>query len=127
MTGASKDISPLRNSRKIPQFAPNFSIYLQTPNVVCLYSENRKFFLHGELYSALAAAIGRGGNSFRDIARELDKHFPSDKVDEALKRVVEHRYVVSTSRSSRSTAAAYWASLGLPPELSETNLKKTPV
>ena len=32
-----------------------------------------------------------------------------------------------TSPSSGSAAAAYWASLGLQPEFSEANLKKTPI
>jgi oxazoline/thiazoline synthase len=128
MTGTSRTISSaLRNSKKVPQFAPNFTVYVQAPNVVCLYSESRKFFLHGELYCALATAIGQGGRSFHALARELDQRFPSDKVDEALKRLVERRYVVSTSPSSDSLAAAYWASLGLPPEFSEANLKKTSV
>ena len=39
------------------QFAPNFSVYVLPPDVVCLYSEDRKFFLHGELYCALASAM----------------------------------------------------------------------
>jgi len=127
MTGTSGKITTLRRSKKIPQFAPNFTVYVQTPDVVCLYSENRKFFLHGELYCALASAIGKGKQSFRELARELDRHFPSDNVDEALKRLVERGYVVPTSPSSGSAVAAYWASLGLPPEFSEANLKKTSV
>jgi bacteriocin biosynthesis cyclodehydratase domain-containing protein len=127
MTGASKNISALLNSKKIPQFAPNLSVYVQAPNVVCLYSETRKFFLHGELYCALAAVIGKGGHSFRELAHELERQFPPDKIEEALKRLVERRYIVSTSPSSDSLAAAYWASLGLLPEFSETNLKKTSV
>src|SRR5262249_52351632 len=127
MTGASRTISALRNSKKVPQFAPNFTVYVQAPNVVCLYSETRKFFLHGELYCALATAIAKGGHSFSELARELGRRFPSDKVEEALPRLVERRYVVSTSSSSDSLAAAYWASLGLPSELSEANLKKTSV
>jgi hypothetical protein len=59
MTGASRNISALRNSKKIPQFAPNLSVYVQAPNVVCLYSETRKFFLHGELYCAPATPRSR--------------------------------------------------------------------
>src|SRR4051812_46335642 len=39
------------------QFAPNFAAYLLPPDVVCFYSEDRKFFLHGELYCALVSAI----------------------------------------------------------------------
>src|SRR6185369_3746096 len=127
MTGVSRKIFTLRGSKKIPQFAANFTVYVQTPNVVCLYSENRKFFLHGELYCALASAIGKGKQSFRELARELDRHFPSESVDEALKRLVERCYVVPTSPTSGSAAAAYWASLGLPPEISEANLKRTSV
>ena len=45
-------------SSNVLRFAPNFSIYVLPPDVVCLYSEDRKFFLHGELYCALASAIG---------------------------------------------------------------------
>ena len=49
-----------RDSKDVPQFAPNFTVYVLPPDVVCLYSEDRKFFLHGELYCALASAIGAG-------------------------------------------------------------------
>src|SRR6201997_1428801 len=114
----------LRNSKQVPQFAPNFTVYVQSPNVVCLYSEDRKFFLHGELYCALASAIGKGGKSFREIARTLDKNFPSGKVDEALKRLVDRGYILPKSRSSNGTVAAYWASLGLQPACAEKNLHK---
>ena len=37
-------------SKDVLQFAPNFTAYVLPPDVVCLYSEDRKFFLHGELY-----------------------------------------------------------------------------
>jgi bacteriocin biosynthesis cyclodehydratase domain-containing protein len=127
MTTGFGSISALLNSKKIPQFAPNFSVYVQAPDVVCLYSETRKFFLHGELYCALATAISKGGPSFRELAQELGQKFPPDKVNEALKRLVERRYIVTKSPSSGSPAAAYWASFGLPPALSEANLKKTTV
>ncbi len=52
-----------RPDKDILQFAPNFTVYVLPPDVVCLYSEDRKFFLHGELYCALASAIGKGGKS----------------------------------------------------------------
>ena len=116
--------SPSRDSsRDIPHFAPNFSVYVLPPDVVCLYSENRKFFLHGELYCALASAISKGGKSFAELIRDLEKTFPSDKVKEALGRLVERRYIMSASRSSQGIVAGYWASLGLPPEAAERNLK----
>src|SRR5499427_2557660 len=106
------------------RFAPNFSVYVLPPDVVCLYSEDRKFFLHGELYCALATAIG-AGKSVGEIVRVLGKKFPSDKIHEALKRLLDRRYVGPKRRSSADDApAAYWASLGMPPGIAEQNLRK---
>src|ERR1700722_6890532 len=110
------------DSKDVPQFAPNFTVYVLPPDVVCLYSEDRKFFLHGELYCALASAIG-AGKSFGQIVRGLEKKFPSDKIHEALRRLIERRYVVPASRSTAGAAAAYWASLGLSPETAAKNLQ----
>src|SRR5438552_16256944 len=106
----------------ILQFAPNFTAYVLPPDVVCLYSEDRKFFLHGELYCALAAAIGKSGKSASDLTREFAKNFPPDKIEEALKRLIERRYVIPVSPSSDGTVAGYWASLGLPSEMAERTL-----
>jgi oxazoline/thiazoline synthase len=110
-------------SKHIPQFAPNFSVYLLPPDTVCLYSEDRKFFLHGELYCALASLIGKGGKSFAELARELDRKFPPDKIDEAFKRLLDRRFILLSSPSSEGVVAAYWASLGLSPETAEANLQ----
>src|SRR5438876_7995447 len=110
-TAGSRTAAKRQASQDALQFAPNFTAYVLPGDVVCLYSEDRKFFLHGELYCALASAIGKGGKSFRQLAGELEKKFPSDKVDEALKRLLDRRFVVSTARASLNTAAAYWASL----------------
>ena len=54
------------------QFAPNFSVYVLPNDVVCLYSEHRKFFLHGQLYAALAITINTG-KRFDRIVRELSR------------------------------------------------------
>ena len=126
-TNDRKNSLLLRNSKDVPQFAPNFSVYLLPPDAVCLYSEDRKFFLHGELYCALASAMGNGGRSFRDLFRELERNFPSDKIQEAFTRLLDRRYIVQTSRFSKGAAAAYWASLGLPVEMAEKNLQKCAV
>jgi oxazoline/thiazoline synthase len=112
------------NTKDVPQFAPNFTVYVLQPDVVCLYSEDRKFFLHGELYCALASAIGAGGKSVREIVRGLEHDFPTDKIHEALKRLFDRRHIVSASRSSAGVVAAYWASLGLSPETAARNLQK---
>ncbi|MFL6951378.1 MAG: TOMM precursor leader peptide-binding protein [Xanthobacteraceae bacterium] len=124
MTGDHGTSRKQHNSKDVPQFAPNFTVYVMPPDVVCLYSEDRKFLLHGELYCALASAIGEGGKSFRDLVRELEQHFPSDKIHEALQRLLDRRYLLPASRCFDGPVAAYWASLGLSPESAETNLRK---
>jgi len=124
MTGDSGSQSALHNSKDVPQFAPNFTVYVLPPDAVCLYSEDRKFFLHGELYCALATAIGKGGKSLRQIAAELGRRYPADKIQEALKRLIERRYVLPASPSSDGAVAAYWSSLGLAPPDAAKNLQK---
>src|SRR6202165_4459844 len=122
MTGDHGNSFTQHNGKDVPQFAPNFTVYMLPPDVVCLYSEDRKFFLHGELYCALASAIAEGGKSFRRLASELEQNFPADKMEEALKRLIERRYIVPASQSS-GAVAGYWASLGLLPEIAENNLR----
>ena len=112
------------NGKDVPQFAPNFTVYVLPPDVVCLYSEDRKFLLHGELYCALASAIGKGGRSFRELIRDLEQDFPSDKIHKALKRLIDRRYVLPASGSANGAVAGYWASLGLSPAIAEQNLQK---
>jgi ribosomal protein S12 methylthiotransferase accessory factor len=117
-TGQTRDAS-----KDVPHFAPNFTVYVLPPDVVCLYSEDRKFFLHGALYCALAAAIGKGGKSFAALVRDLERDFPSDKIKEALGRLIERRYIVPSSPVSTGAVAGYWASLGLAPEMADNNLR----
>src|SRR5271170_728591 len=124
MTGDHGNKITQHNGRDVPQFAPNFTVYVLPPDVVCLYSDDRKFLLHGELYCALASAIAKGGKSFRELIRGLEQDFPSEKIHEALKRLVDRRYVLPASRFSDGVAAAYWASLGLSPEIAEHNLEQ---
>jgi len=115
---------PLQNSKDVTRFAPNFTVYVLPPDVVCFYSEARKFILHGELFCALATAIGQGRKSYGKLVRELERRFPTDRVHEALKRLTERRYVLPASRASSGLVAAYWASIGLSPETAHTNLQK---
>jgi len=123
MTGDRGTSLARHDGTDVPQFAPNFSVYVLPPDVVCLYSEDRKFFLHGELYCALASVIGEGGRSFRQLVRELERDFPSDTIQEALKRLIERRFVITPSRSFAGPVAGYWVSLGLLPETAEKNLR----
>jgi bacteriocin biosynthesis cyclodehydratase domain-containing protein len=123
MTGDRATRSKRPSGKDVLQFAPNFTAYVLPPDVVCLYSEDRKFFLHGALYCAIAAALGANGKSVQELVGALEKHFPSDKINEALKRLVERRYVVAAPRASQGAVAGYWASLGLPPGTAEQNLR----
>jgi oxazoline/thiazoline synthase len=124
MTGDGGNRFTQRNGKDVPQFAPNFTVYTLPPDVVCLYSEDRKFLLHGELYCALASAIGKGGRNFRELIGDLEQDFPTDQIHEALKRLIDRRYVLPTSSSTNGAVAAYWASLGLSPATAEQNLQK---
>jgi ribosomal protein S12 methylthiotransferase accessory factor len=110
-------------TKDILQFAPNFTAYVLPGDVVCLYSEDRKFFLHGELYCAIADAIG-GGKSAQQLISGLQRKFPTDKIEETLNRMVDRHYLVSAWHSFAAPVAGYWASLGLPPATAEENLKK---
>ena len=107
------------------RFSPNFSVYVLPPDGVCLYSENRKIFLRGELYCAVASRIGAGQRP-EAIVNALSGEFPADKVDEAIRRLRDRGYVVSAALIE-DKAAGYWASLGLPNETAAENLRNTSV
>src|ERR1700680_3263704 len=115
MTDNRKTASARQAGKDVPQFAPNFTVYVMPPDVVCLYSEDRKFFLHGELYCALASAIGKGGKSIAKLVAELEPDFPSDKIRQALQRLIERRYIIPASRAPARAVDGYWASFGMPP------------
>lgn len=128
MTANRKRRAASKTRKEVLRFAPNFTAYVLPPGVVCLYSENRKFFLHGELYCAVATAIGQNGKSAPEIVRRLSKNFPTDKIEEAIKRLLERRYVVAgASNAFDGAVAGYWASLGLPLDVAEQNLRDCPV
>lgn len=114
------------SSKDVCRFAPNYTVFVLPPDAVCLYSEDRKFFLHGELYCALASAIG-SGRSIRALVNELERHFPTDRIHEALKRLVDRRFVYLKEPFSVGAVAAYWSSLGLSPEIVEKNFQETRV
>jgi ribosomal protein S12 methylthiotransferase accessory factor len=104
------------------RFSPNFSVYVLPPDVVCLYSETRKVFLHGELYCALASRIGAGERR-EAIVSALSPEFPAVKIDEAFKRLLDRGFVVPANLID-GMAAGYWASLGLDAESAAQNLAK---
>src|SRR5438477_9898774 len=91
-----------RPNKDLLRFSPNFTAYVLPQEVVCLYSEDRKFSLHGELYCALAGAIGKNGKSAPDLIRGLSKTCARDKIDEGIKRLTERHYGVPSLRSCDS-------------------------
>jgi bacteriocin biosynthesis cyclodehydratase domain-containing protein len=122
-TSSRRKTAASRPGKNALRFAPNFTAYVLPPDAVCLYSEDRKFFLHGELYCALATLIGKGGKDARALMRDLSKNFPSDKIEEAIKRLRDRHYVTDAPDAD-GTVAGYWASLGLPPATAEENLAR---
>jgi ribosomal protein S12 methylthiotransferase accessory factor len=80
MTAKRKIRAPKQTGKDILQFAPNFTAYVLPPATVCLYSEHRKFFLHGELYCEIAKAIGKNGKSAQLLMRDLSKRYPIDRI-----------------------------------------------
>ena len=124
MTANRKSRVVRLKTKDILQLAPNFTAYILPGDVVCLYSEDRKFFLHGELYCAIAEAIGEGGKSAQRLISGLQRKFPTDKIEETLNRMVDRHYLVSAWHSFAAPVAGYWASLGLPPATAEENLKR---
>src|ERR1700752_3406220 len=112
MTANRKTLVAKQTGKSILRFATNFTAYVLPPDAVCLYSEDRKFFLHGELYCALACAIGIGGKRAHALVRELCKNFPSDKIEDAIKRLLDRRYVTTAAPTTDGAVAGYWASLG---------------
>lgn len=107
------------------RFSPNYAVYLLPPDVVCLYSESRKFFLRGALYCALAERIG-AQESPAAILDALSEKFPVGRIEEALTRLIDRGFVLP-AHLAEDTNAAYWASLGLRPETAQQNLRKTTV
>ena len=122
--GASEQDTGEQSVGKI-RFSPNFSVYVLPPDGVCLYSENRKVFLRGELYCAVASRIGEGEHP-EAIVNALSGEFPPEKIDEAISRLLDRRFAVSADGID-DPAAGYWASLGLADEAVAENLSNTSV
>jgi oxazoline/thiazoline synthase len=122
MEGEQSDSVASYNSNEILQFAPNFTVYAVSPEVLCLYSEDRKFLLHGTLFTAIAALIAESGKSARNLTNVLEQYFPADQIQEAVKRLLDRGYLIPKSSFTYGPVAGYWASLGLWPEIAEKNL-----
>jgi ribosomal protein S12 methylthiotransferase accessory factor len=117
-----KTVATQKTAKDILRFSPGFTVYVLPPESICLYAEHRKLFLHGTLYCAIAAAIGKNGKSRATLVRELSQNFPPDTIEEALKRLTDRRYVVEATPTTSGPVAAFWAGLGLPPETAKANL-----
>jgi ribosomal protein S12 methylthiotransferase accessory factor len=125
MTGEPPPRLSARHDTEGIRFAPNFSVYVLPPDVVCLYSEDRKLFLYGDLYFALASLIGEG-KPRQDIVRALSPKFPAGEIDEAFKRLHDRGFVAPATIAD-GPAMAYWTSLGLRSQVAAENLEKVRV
>ena len=114
-----------RRSKSAIRFAPNFSVYVLPPDGVCLYAENRKVFLRGELYCALASRI-RAGERPDAVVGALSGKFPAAKIDEAITRLLDQGFLV-LRESLDDVAAGYWTSLSLAAATALENLANTGV
>ena len=113
-----------KTSKDILQFAPNFTVYVLPPDTICLYSEHRKFFLHGELYCAIAEGDRKERQKPRGAgARALEEIFRSIQIQEgaeaAVRPALSRRGIADRPPAP---SPAFWASLGLPPEVAKENL-----
>ena len=80
MKGEYLDSLAPHNLDEALQFAPNFTVYALPSDVLCLYSEHRKFLLHGTLYCSIGALLAESGKSARDLVSVLEEYFPSDQI-----------------------------------------------
>ncbi len=128
MTANRKRRAASKTRKDVLRFAPNFTAYVIPPDVVCLYSENRKFFLHGDLYCAVATAIGKHGKAAPEIIRQLSKNFPADKIEEAIKRLLDRRYVVDgcPERIRQTLSVDFGQASACRFEIAEQNLRNCP-
>ena len=122
MKAKRKTRATRKTAKDVLRFSPGFTVYVLPPESICLYSEHRKLFLHGTLYCAIAASVGKSGKSRAALVRELSRNFPPDAIEEALKRLTDRRYLVAATPTATGPVAAFWASLGLPPETARENL-----
>ncbi len=60
------------------------------------------------------------------VVKALSGEFPADKIDEAIRRLLDRRYAVHEGLID-DTAAGYWTSLGLAEETAAQNLANTSV
>src|SRR5262245_26641572 len=123
MTAETLDSLAPHTGNQVLQFAPNFTVYALSSDELCLYSEDRKFILRGTLYCAIAALLAEGARSAQDLESVLAQYIPADQIQEALKRLLEGRFVVPKAGSTNGSVAAYWESLGLPFEIAEKKLQ----
>jgi ribosomal protein S12 methylthiotransferase accessory factor len=67
-------------------------------------------------------AIGKNGKSAPALLEALARGFRPTKINEAIQRLVDRRYVVPASPASAAQSPP-WASLGLPPDVAGKNFE----
>ncbi len=98
------------------------------PMSVCLYSEDRKFFLHGEAVlcggrgdrEKWKVSAGDRSPAFEELSDRQDRGSDQAAARSPIRRC-------EASRAFDGAVAGYWASLGLPLDVAEQNLRNCPV
>jgi ribosomal protein S12 methylthiotransferase accessory factor len=122
LTGDDRNALSESQSGDVLRFVPNLSVYVLPRDTVCLYSEHRKFFLHGKLYCALVPRLG-AGEPRASIVRALSREFPAAEIERAFERLLDRGFIFYPGTVD-GPVAGYWASLGLAPEAAAVNLHK---
>jgi len=98
--------------KEVLQFAPNFTAYVLPPDIVASILKTANSFFTANSIARSPPRSDRAERITQRWLRELSPQFPSDKIEEAVKRLSND--ATSSSQHPRRPVAGYWASLGLP-------------
>jgi ribosomal protein S12 methylthiotransferase accessory factor len=96
----------------VPAIAPHLSV-AQLPNyLVCIYSEGRKTFLRGRIFSSILSRID-GKTSASEVRDTLLREYPAAQIDNAIRLLEKRGFIIPTALCTPVFASALWAGIGL--------------
>ena len=115
---------PALNSKDVPTFAPNFTVYLLPPDL------GVSLFRAPQVLPPRRALLCAGFNNRRrrkwtigEIVRGLEQEFSNGQDPRSPDAAGRPPLCPAGSPSSAGVVAAYWASLGLSPQAAQKNLQ----
>ena len=120
-TGAGGKTFTQHDSKDVPRFAEFQRLFAATRRGVPLF--RRPKVLSSRFAFLRARVRDRSGKEFSRHLSRAGAGVPFRQIHEAMKRLLDRRFIVPTSRASGGTAAD-WASLGLSTEAAEKSLQK---